>query len=78
MTIPKSSTYVAVYFQITYNWNYPTNIKAESFVTWIVPYIEVTMSIVDHVTYSSQKTIIAYTNEIVVQPGWLAPGFCWL
>jgi hypothetical protein len=68
MTIPKSSTYVAVYFEITNNWDYPTNIKAESFVMWSVPYIDVTMFIVDHVTYPA-KTITAYTNEIVVQPG---------
>jgi len=66
MTIPKSSTYVAIYFQITNN--YPTKVKADSFVTWIVPYIDVTMSIVDHVNYPA-KTITSYTNEINVQPG---------
>jgi len=66
--IPKSSTYVAVYFKITNNWIYPMTIKAETFVTWVVPYVEVTMSIVDHVTYPA-KTITAYTNEKVVQPG---------
>jgi len=68
MIISKSSTYVAVYFKVTNNWIYPTTIKAETFATWIVPYIEVTMSIVDHVTYPG-RTITAYTNEIVVQPG---------
>jgi len=67
-TIPSSSTYVAVYFQVTNNWIYPMRIKAETFITWIVPYIEVTMSIVDHVTYPA-RTITAYTNEKIVQPG---------
>jgi len=68
MSVPKSSTYVAVYFQVTNNWNYPTTIKAESYITWIVPYIDTTMSIVDHVTYPA-KTITAYTNVISDQPG---------
>ena len=67
--IPKSSTYVAIYFKIMNNWIYPIKIKAETFVTWIVPYIEVTMSIVDHVTYSPTRTITKYTDEIVIQPG---------
>ena len=71
MSIPKSSTYVAVYLQVTNSWNYPITVTSSSFAEWNVPYIDDDMCIVDHVTYPA-KTITAYTNPITVQPGQTA------
>jgi hypothetical protein len=66
--IPSSSTYLALYFKISNNWIYPIMIEDETFVTWIVPHIEVMMSIVDRVNYPI-KTIKPYSGLLVIQPG---------
>jgi hypothetical protein len=65
MTIPSTSTYVALYIKLVNNWIYPTKVKALSFVCWTVPMPEVYMFIVQSVTYPSH-IISAYTSEITI------------
>jgi len=67
MTIPSTSTYVALYMKFVNNWIYPVKVKARSFACWTVPMPEVYMFIVQSVAYPIH-IISAYTSEITINP----------
>ncbi len=67
--------YVVVYLQLTNNWIYPTTIKAQSFLTFLIYSTDPEFYVVNGATYPSGTTTCTDTNtkltqftEIVVQP----------
>lgn len=70
MTIPSTSTYVALYMKFVNNWIYPIKVKALSFACWTVPLPEIYMYLVQSVTYPAwgTPTISPYTSEVTINP----------